>query len=54
MSKLFKNFGVIVNAGEYIFRDGDVADTLYLIHKGSVRISKNVDGVDEELQILKE
>ena len=54
MSKLFKNFGVIVNEGEYIFRDGDVADTLYLIHKGSVRISKNVDGVDEELQILKE
>lgn len=54
MSKLFKNFGIVVSSGDYIFRDGDEADKLYLIHRGKVRISKIIRGVEQELQVLKE
>ena len=40
--------------GEYVFREGDEGDRLYVITKGAVRISRNVPGTGEEaITILK-
>ena len=39
---------------EYVFREGDEGDRLYLITKGAVRISRNVPGTGEEaITVLK-
>jgi len=39
---------------EYVFREGDDGDRLYLITKGAVRISRNVPGTGEEaITVLK-
>ncbi len=54
MSKLFKYFGIIVKEGEYIFREGDEADCMYLIHSGKIKISKSRGNVEKRIQILKE
>jgi CRP-like cAMP-binding protein len=41
--------------GEYIFREGDAGDRLYLIAEGAVRISRMIRGSGEEaLVVLKE
>src|SRR5829696_9044337 len=43
-----------VNSGEYIFREGEAGNRLYLIVEGEVRISRDVPGSGEEaLAILK-
>ena len=54
MSKLFKYFGDYVKQGEYIFREGDEADALYMIHKGKVMICKTVGNVEKRIQVLEE
>ena len=42
------------NSGEYIFREGEAGNRLYLIVKGEVRISRDVPGSGEEaLAVLK-
>ncbi len=42
-------------AGHVIFREGEPGDKLYMIVKGDIRISKQIQGVGEEaLAILKE
>ena len=42
------------NSGEYIFREGEAGNRLYLIVEGEVRISRDVPGSGEEaLAILK-
>jgi CRP-like cAMP-binding protein len=41
------------NTGEYIFREGDEGDKLYIVAAGEILISKKIDGVgDEALAIL--
>jgi CRP/FNR family cyclic AMP-dependent transcriptional regulator len=43
-----------VNSGEYIFREGEAGNRLYLIVEGEVRISRDVPGSGEEaLAVLK-
>lgn len=54
MSKLFKYFGIVVNEGDRIFREGDEADCMYLIHKGRIKISKSRGNVEKRIQILEE
>ena len=40
--------------GDYVFREGDEADRLYIIEQGAVRISRDVPGAGEEaLTVLK-
>ncbi len=43
-----------VQSGEYIFREGEAGNRLYLIVSGEVRISRNIPGSGEEaLAVLK-
>ena len=54
MSKLVKYFGVSYKKGDYIFREGDPADVMYMIHKGKVQISKGTGTIDEKIRVLGE
>jgi CRP-like cAMP-binding protein len=54
MSKLVKYYGVSFKKGDYIFREGDTADVMYMIHKGKVQISKGTGTFDEKIRILGE
>ncbi|HPV43838.1 MAG TPA: cyclic nucleotide-binding domain-containing protein, partial [Spirochaetota bacterium] len=54
MSKLVKYFGVNFKKGDYIFREGEAADVMYMIHKGKVQISKGMGTFDEKIRILGE
>jgi CRP-like cAMP-binding protein len=43
-----------LKAGEYVFREGDEGDRLYIIESGEVRISRQIPGAGEEaLTVLK-
>jgi len=56
LSKVAKISGVqALKWGEYVFREGDDGDCLYLLAKGAVRISRNVPGTGEEaITVLKQ
>ncbi len=54
MSELMKRYGIEVKKGEYIFKEGDTADSMYLIHKGKVQISKDVVSGERKLVTLSE
>ncbi len=54
MSRLYRNYGIFVPQGEYVFSEGDEADVLYLIHKGKVKITKHSGGTEKLVQILEE
>jgi CRP/FNR family transcriptional regulator, cyclic AMP receptor protein len=54
MSKMVKYFGVNFKRGDYIFREGDVSDVMYMIHKGRVQITKGLGSFDEKIRILEE
>jgi len=54
MSKLVKYYGVNFKQGDYIFREGDAADVMYMIHRGRVQISKGLGSFDEKIRILGE
>lgn len=54
MSKLVKYFGVNYKKGDRIFREGDPADVMYMIHKGKVQISKGAGSFNEKIRILGE
>ncbi len=54
MSRLLKNFGTVIAAGEYIFHEGDQPDALYLIHRGKIQITKRMGDEEKILKILNE
>ena len=54
MSKLFRYYGLRVPKGHYIFREGDEADSMYMIHQGMVKISKTIGNLEKRIQILNE
>lgn len=54
MSRLVKYYGIKVPRGQYIFREGDDADALYMIHRGRVEIRKGSGTHDEKIQVLGE
>lgn len=54
MSRLFDYYGISIKKGEYIFREGDEADVVYMIHRGRVQITKNIRNIKEKVQVLKE
>jgi CRP-like cAMP-binding protein len=54
MSRLFDIYGKKVLKGELIFKEGDDADVLYMIHKGKVEIKKKSGNIKKTLQVLGE
>lgn len=54
MSKLFDNYGIKVSKGEFVFREGESADYIYMIHKGKIKISKSSGNHEEEIEVLGE
>lgn len=49
---LYNKFGIVADAGKVIFKEGDVGDKMYIIQKGSVRISKNINGKEMTLAVM--
>jgi CRP-like cAMP-binding protein len=54
VSRLLNKFGLEVKQGEYLFHEGDQSDTLYMIDKGEVEVTKYVGKMKKTLSILKE
>ena len=54
MSRLVKYYGVNFSRGDYIFREGDPADVMYMIHRGKVQIIKGAGTFDEQIRVLGE
>jgi CRP/FNR family cyclic AMP-dependent transcriptional regulator len=51
-SSLFQKYGTVVEAGKVIFKEGETGDTMYIIQKGRVKITKRVSDVDKILMVL--
>lgn len=54
MSRLFDLYGTRVKEGDYIFREGDKATVLYMIHTGRVKICRTVSKGEEFLHLLED
>jgi CRP/FNR family cyclic AMP-dependent transcriptional regulator len=50
--QLFARFGRTCAAGEVLFREGDVGDTMYVLQNGEIRITKEVKGEEKVLAVL--
>lgn len=51
-STLFQKYGQVVEPGRVIFTEGDVGETMYIIQKGRIKITKRVANVEKILMIL--
>jgi CRP/FNR family cyclic AMP-dependent transcriptional regulator len=51
-STLFQKYGTSVEAGRVIFEEGETGDTMYIIQRGRVKITKKVVEVDKILMVL--
>jgi len=51
-STLFQKYGQVVEAGRVIFKEGEIGNTMYIIQKGKVKITKRVNDVDKILIVL--
>jgi CRP-like cAMP-binding protein len=51
--RLHARFGVHFDAGEVIFREGDLGTEAYLLEEGRVRLIKKVRGAERSLMVLK-
>lgn len=49
---LFNSFGITINPGDLIFREGDEGDKMYIIQSGNIRLSKIIEGKEHELAVL--
>ncbi len=49
---LFQKYGQVIEAGKVIFKEGDTGDTMHIIQKGRVKITKRVNNVDKILMVL--
>jgi CRP-like cAMP-binding protein len=52
-ARLHARFGRRFDAGEVIFREGDMGTEAYLLEEGRVRLIKKVRGVERSLMVLK-
>jgi CRP/FNR family transcriptional regulator, cyclic AMP receptor protein len=51
--EIFEKCGRTYNAGDYIFREGDAGNEMFIIQSGKVKITKQVkEGVDKTLVVL--
>jgi CRP/FNR family cyclic AMP-dependent transcriptional regulator len=51
-SSLFQKYGQILEAGRDLFKEGDPGDTMYIIQKGRIKITKRVNNVEKILMVL--
>ena len=51
-NSLFEKYGQVIEAGHVIFKEGEPGDTMYIIQKGRVKITKRVDNVEKILMVL--
>jgi len=51
-SSLFEKYGQVIEAGHVIFKEGETGDTMYIIQKGRVKITKKVNNVEKILMVL--
>lgn len=49
---LFQKYGQTIEAGRVLFKEGDTGDTMYIIQKGRIKITKRVNNVDKILMVL--
>ena len=52
--ELVKRFGTTYQAGQPIFKEGDTADEMYIIHQGQVNISKRAKNAEQVLAVLRD
>lgn len=50
--KLFDRVGRVFPRGEVLFRDGDAAETMYVLRSGRVRVFKEVNGREKTLAYI--
>jgi len=53
-AELVKRFGSTYNAGQTIFKEGDHAEEMFIIHQGQVNISKRAKNAEQILATLKD
>jgi CRP/FNR family cyclic AMP-dependent transcriptional regulator len=49
---LFQKYGQTLEAGRVLFKEGDQGDTMYIIQKGRIKITKRVNNVEKILMVL--
>jgi CRP-like cAMP-binding protein len=50
--EIIQQYGKKYSAGEYIFREGDVGEVMFIIHRGKVNITKRTDEGEKTLVTL--
>ena len=51
-NKLYDKYGLMVDSGKILFKEGDPGDKMYIIQEGNIRISKMIDGKEHILAVL--
>ncbi len=51
-SSLFQKFGQVLESGRDLFKEGDPGDTMYIIQKGRIKITKRVNNVEKILMVM--
>ena len=51
-SSLFEKYGQVIESGRVVFKEGESGDTMYIIQKGRIKITKKVDSVEKILMVL--
>ncbi len=49
---LFEKYGTVVKAGRALFKEGETGDTMYIIQKGRVKITKRIGNIEKILMVL--
>jgi CRP-like cAMP-binding protein len=49
---LFEKYGHVEKAGRTIFKEGEAGDTMYILQKGRVKITKRIGNVEKILMVL--
>ena len=52
MSKLLKQLEVIINDGEYVFREGDFGDAVFMIQSGKVKLTQHFGANQKLLRVV--
>ncbi len=51
-STLFEKYGQVLEAGKVLFKEGDIGNTMYIIQKGKIKITKRIGDIDKILTVL--